>query len=116
MAISAEQLNVILSARDREFTRAMERSQRQVERFAKQTNQSLLSVSGSFKAMATAARTFLPALSAGAIISQVRRVVSEVSQIAGLSQIAGTTAEEFQRFAVGAETVGFRDGQDRRHH
>ena len=107
MAISAEQLNVILSARDREFTRAMERSQRQVERFAKQTNQSLLSVSGSFKAMATAARTFLPALSAGAIISQVRRVVSEVSQIAGLSQIAGTTAEEFQRFAVGAETVGF---------
>jgi hypothetical protein len=46
MAISAEQLNVILSARDREFTRAMERSQRQVERFAKQTNQSLLSVSG----------------------------------------------------------------------
>jgi hypothetical protein len=107
MAISAEQLNVILSARDREFTRAMERSQRRVERFAKQTNQSLLSVSGSFKAMATAARTFLPALSAGAIISQVRRVVSEVSQIAGLSQIAGTTAEEFQRFAVGAETVGF---------
>ena len=107
MAISAEQLNVILSARDREFTRAMERSQRQVERFAKQTNQSLLSVSGSFKAMATAARTFLPALSAGAIISQVRRVVSEVSQIEVLSQIAGTTAEEFQRFAVGAETVGF---------
>jgi hypothetical protein len=107
MAISAEQLNVILSARDREFTRAMERSQRRVERFAKQTNQSLLSVSGSFKAMATAARTFLPALSAGAIISQVRRVVSEVSQIEVLSQIAGTTAEEFQRFAVGAETVGF---------
>ena len=107
MAISAEQLNVILSARDREFTRAMERSQRRVERFAKQTNQSLLSVSGSFKAMATAAKTFLPALSAGAIISQVRRVVSEVSQIEVLSQIAGTTAEEFQRFAVGAETVGF---------
>jgi hypothetical protein len=107
MAISAEQLNVILSARDREFTRAMERSQRRVERFAKQTNKSLLSVSGSFKAMATAAKTFLPALSAGAIISQVRRVVSEVSQIEVLSQIAGTTAEEFQRFAVGAETVGF---------
>jgi hypothetical protein len=107
MAISAEQLNVILSARDREFTRAMERAQRRVERFSRESNNSLNSTSRAFGVLINAAKGFLPALSAGAIVSQMRRIVSEGSRIATLSQIAGTTAEEFQRFAVGAQTVGF---------
>ena len=107
MAISAEQLNVILSARDREFTRAMERSQRRVERFSRESNKSLNSTSRAFGMLINAAKGFLPALSAGAIVAQMRRIVSEGSRIATLSQIAGTTAEEFQRFAVGAQTVGF---------
>ena len=107
MAISAEQLNVILSARDREFTRAMERSQRRVEQFSRESNKSLNSTSRAFGMLINAAKGFLPALSAGAIVAQMRRIVSEGSRIATLSQIAGTTAEEFQRFAIGAETVGF---------
>lgn len=107
MAISAEQLNVILSARDREFTRAMERSQRRVERFSRESNRSLNSTSAAFVALINMAKGLLPALSAGAIVAQMRRIVSEGSRIATLSQIAGTTAEEFQRFAIGAETVGF---------
>jgi len=37
MAISAETLNIILAARDKEFTKAMDRSQKRVERFAKQS-------------------------------------------------------------------------------
>jgi hypothetical protein len=41
MAISAEQLNIILSARDKEFTKAMERSQRRVEMFAKKSQKSM---------------------------------------------------------------------------
>ena len=82
MAISAEQLNVILSARDREFTRAMDRAQRRVERFSQQSKRSLMSASGSFTALAGAARTFLPALSAALVVRQVRRVVSELDEIA----------------------------------
>ena len=107
MAISAEQLNVILSARDREFTRAMERAQRRVERFSRESNQNLNSTTRAFNMLIGAAKGFLPALSAGAIVAQMRRIVSEGNRIATLSQIAGTTAEEFQRFAIGAETVGF---------
>jgi hypothetical protein len=107
MAISAEQLNVILSARDREFTRAMERSQRRVERFSRESNRNLNSTSRAFGMLINAAKGFLPALSAGAVVSQMRRIVSEGNRIATLSQIAGTTAEEFQRFAIGAQTVGF---------
>jgi undecaprenyl pyrophosphate synthase len=107
MAISAEQLNVILSARDREFTRAMERAQRRVERFSRESNRNLNSTSRAFGMLINAAKGFLPALSAGAVVAQMRRIVSEGNRIATLSQIAGTTAEEFQRFAIGAQTVGF---------
>ncbi len=59
MAISAEQLNVILSARDREFTRAMDRAQRRVERFSQQSNRSLMSARGAFTALAGASRRVL---------------------------------------------------------
>ena len=107
MAISAEQLNVILSARDREFTRAMERAQRRVERFSRESNQNLNSTTRAFNMLIGAAKGFLPALSAGAVVAQMRSIVSEGNRIATLSQIAGTTAEEFQRFAIGAQTVGF---------
>ena len=107
MAISAEQLNVILSARDREFTRAMERAERRVQRFSNQSSRNLSQTSQAWGALAMQARAFLPALSAGVIVSEVRRVVSEGARIENLARLAGTTSEEFQRFAAGARTVGF---------
>jgi hypothetical protein len=106
MAISAEQLNVILSARDREFTRAMDRAQRRVETFANKSNKSLLSASGSFTALAGAARTFLPALSAGIIVQQVRRVVSELDQIGKKADAIGLTTDALQELRVIAEEAG----------
>jgi hypothetical protein len=48
MAINAEQLNIILSARDKEFTKAMERSQKRVEQFASKSQKGLSSVGKSF--------------------------------------------------------------------
>lgn len=57
MAISAEQLNIILSAKDKEFARAMERNQRRVERFSKQSQRNLNKTSKSFDLLSsTAAR------------------------------------------------------------
>ena len=106
MAISAEQLNVILSARDREFTRAMDRAQRRVERFSKQTNRGLMSASGSFTALAGAARTFLPALSAGLIVQQVRRVVSELDEIGKKADAIGLTTDALQELRTVAEEAG----------
>ena len=41
MAITAQELNVILSARDKQFTRAMDRAQKRVERFAKKSTKDL---------------------------------------------------------------------------
>lgn len=107
MAISAEQLNVILSARDREFTRAMERAERRVQRFSNQSSRNLSQTSQAWGALGMQVKAFLPALSAGVLVSEIRRVVSEGARIENLARLAGTTSEEFQRFAAGARTVGF---------
>ena len=106
MAIRAEQLNVILSARDREFTRAMDRAQRRVERFSQQSNRSLMSSGKAFTALAGAARTFLPALSAGLVIQQVRRVVSELDEIGKKADAIGLTTDALQELRTVAEEAG----------
>lgn len=106
MAISAEQLNVILSARDREFTRAMERAQRQVQRFSRQSSRELMSTTAAFNAMTSAARTFLPALSAGLVVQQVRRVVSELDNIGKTADRLGLTTDALQELRAAAATAG----------
>lgn len=106
MAITAEQLNVILSARDREFTRAMDRAQRRVDRFANQSSRSLGSTTRAWGALATQARAFLPALSAGVIVSQVRRVISELDEIGKKADAIGLTTDALQELRVNAEEAG----------
>jgi hypothetical protein len=106
MAISAEQLNVILSARDREFTRAMERSQRRVESFSKRSNQNLMSTTAAFNTMISAARGLLPALSAGLVVNEVRRVVTELDNIGKTADRLGLTTDALQELRAAAQTAG----------
>ena len=106
MAITAEQLNVILSARDREFTRAMDRAQRRVDRFANQSTRSLGSTTRAWGALATQARAFLPALSAGVIVSQARRVISQLDEIGKKADAIGLTTDALQELRVNAEEAG----------
>jgi hypothetical protein len=106
MAITAEQLNVILSARDREFTRAMDRAQRRVDRFANQSTRSLGNTTKAWAALASQARAFLPALSAGVIVSQARRVISELDEIGKKADAIGLTTEALQELRVNAEEAG----------
>lgn len=106
MAISAEQLNIILTARDKEFTRAMDRSQRRVERFARQSNKSLKSTSVNFGMLAAAAKRFLPALGAGLIISQVRQITTEMDEIGKKADQIGITTDALQELRFVAEGAG----------
>jgi hypothetical protein len=106
MAISAEQLNVILSARDREFTRAMDRAQRRVQTFASKTNSSLLAAGKGFKMLSSQASAFIPALSAAIVVQQVRRVVSELDQIGKKADAIGLTTDALQELRVIAEEAG----------
>jgi hypothetical protein len=106
MAISAEQLNIILSAQDRSLTQALNRSTRNVNRFARQSQQNLSRTSRSFDSLGKAAKRLAPIIAAAVSVGAARNAITLGKEIADLARIAGTTAEEFQELAFAAKTVG----------
>jgi hypothetical protein len=113
MAISAETLNIILAARDKEFTKAMDRSQRRVERFAKQSQKQLSKTGRSFDALSGVASKFGVALSAGVVASGFARMIKDATDAAvridNLSRVAGLSAERFQEMTFAARKFGVQE-------
>ena len=106
MAISAETLNVILSARDKEFTRAMDRSQKRVERFAKQSNKSLGKTSQAFDKLSGAVTAVVAAMSAGALVSSLKQVTQKLDDIGKTADQIGITTDALQELRTVAESSG----------
>ena len=112
MAISAEQLNIILAAKDREFAKAMAANARRVQRFESESKKSLGGVSRSFDLLGSAAGRLGVSLSAGALatgmLSSIKNAIDAGAAIHNLAMIAGTGTTEFQKFAIAAKTVGIQ--------
>ena len=106
MAISAEQLNIILSAKDKEFTRAMDRSQKRVERFAKTSNKSLGETSQAFNKLGGAVTAVVAAMSAGALVSSLKQVVQKLDDIGKTADQIGITTDALQELRTVAESSG----------
>jgi hypothetical protein len=111
MAISAEQLNVILSARDREFTKAMDRAQNRVNRFAQRSNKDLSATGKAFDLLATSAKRLGPAIAAALSVQAFRGALSAASEIDNLSRIAGVASDQFQVLALTSQQFGI--GQEK---
>jgi len=111
MAISAEQLNIILTAKDKQFTRAMERNQRRVERFAGRSQKSLSKTSASFNALGAAAKRLGPAIAAAFSVQAINSSINAAAEIAKLSSLAGIASDEFQILA--ATSAQFGIGQEK---
>lgn len=113
MAINAEQLNIILAARDKEFTKAMDRSQKRVERFAKQSQKQLSKTGKSFEALSGVASKFGVALSAGVVASGFARMIKDATDAAvridNLSRVAGLSVERFQEMTFAAAKFGVQE-------
>jgi len=113
MAINAEQLNIILAARDKEFTKAMDRSQKRVERFAQQSQKQLSKTGKSFDALSGVASKFGVALSAGVVASGFARMIKDATDAAvridNLSRVAGLSAERFQEMTFAARKFGVQE-------
>lgn len=106
MAISAEQLNIILSARDKEFTKAMTANQKRVERFAKNSQKSLSKASKGFDALAKRAKAVAPVLAAAFSINAIKGVVDATAEIGTLADVAGVSATRFQELAFASSNFG----------
>lgn len=110
MAITAQELNVILSARDKQFTKAMDRAQRRVERFANKSKKDLSKTTNAFSNLTSMIGKLGIALSAGTIVTGFARSLDSAlklsKEIDNLSTLAGVGAEEFQRFSFASKQVG----------
>lgn len=109
-AISASELNVILQARDKEFTKAMDRAQRRVERFAKQSGKGLSNTTRSFDMLSSAASKLGLAFSAGAVFTGFSALINNATQSAkalqNLANLAGVNVERFQEMSFASQSVG----------
>jgi hypothetical protein len=106
MAISAQELNIILSARDKEFARAMTANQRRVERFSKQSAQNLSQTSKSFGMLGAAAKKVVPLLAGVIAVSTISRIIEGAVEIGNLARVAGVSAERFQELAFAGNAFG----------
>ena len=104
MAITAQELNVILSARDKQFTKAMDRAQRRVERFSKKSQKDLSRTTKSFSHLSDMVGKLGIALSTGALATGLARSIDQSTKFAkeltNLSNLAGVGVEDFQRLSL----------------
>ena len=107
MAISAEELNILLRVKDEQLKRAMKQNDRLIARFAKQSENNLGKSTKAFKALAASAIALTPILAGTFGVQAIRGAARQAKEIQNLSNLAGVTAEEFQKLAVAADTVGF---------
>jgi hypothetical protein len=106
MAINAEQLNIILSARDKEFTKAMERSQKRVEQFASKSQKGLSSVGKSFDGLGSIAKRLLPILAGAFSIQKIAGIINTAAEVEKLASVAGVSVERFQELSFAAKSFG----------
>jgi hypothetical protein len=110
MAVSAEQLNIILSARDKEFAKAMERSQKRVERFASKSQKDLTRTGKAFDVLSVSASKFAAVMSTTAVLYGIQNMIDQSTRLAkevdNLSRISGTGVERFQELAFASKSVG----------
>lgn len=110
MAINAEQLNIILAARDKEFTKAMDRANRRVENFARKSQSNLSKTSKAFDGLGAVAGKLGVALSAGAVATGFATLIDNATKTAreltNLSRIAGTGVERFQELSFASQSMG----------
>ena len=106
MAISAQELSVILSARDRQFTKAMDRAQRRVQGFAAKSQKELGKTTRAFNGLSHAAKRLAPILAAAVGVRAAQNASNVAAEIGRLSQVANASTTEFQKFAIAAKTVG----------
>lgn len=107
MAFNAEQLNIIVAARTEQLQKEMDKAQRKIKMFEAKGKKSLNNTSKSFDALGRAARTLGPILAAAFSVQTITSLTRSAAEIGKLADIAGTGVVEFQKFAVGAKTVGF---------
>lgn len=106
MAISAEQLNIILTAKDKAFASAMEKNAKRVQAFESKSSKSLKGTSKAFDGLASTAKRLGPALAAAFSVQAIKGAINSAVEIQNLSTLAGVASGEFQILAATSSQFG----------
>lgn len=106
MAISAEQLNIILAAKDREFAKAMAANSKRVENFAKKADKDLSGAGASFDRLAQAAKGLAAAAVFQQLASSVRAAADKLGDLADAANSIGLTTTALQELRYAAQLSG----------
>jgi ribosomal protein L17 len=106
MAISAEQLNIILTAKDKAFAAAMDKNAKRIASFAKTANKDLSVVSVGFDKLAGAAAAFITVSAIQQLGVAVRDAANKMGDLKDASEAIGITTDALQELQYAAQLSG----------
>jgi len=106
MAVTAEELNVIIGANVQGLTKAIDRAERRIERFSKQSQKQMSSTSKAFDNLGKAAKKLGPLIATALTVQTIRSLVDTGIEIENLSRVSGIAAERFQELSYAARQFG----------
>lgn len=108
MAISAEQLNIILTAKDREFAKAMDANARRIERFAQKANKDLAGAGAIFTKLAGAAQGLAAVAVFQQLATSVKAAADRLGDLADAANSIGLTTTALQELRYAALLSGIQ--------
>lgn len=108
MAISAEQLNIILTAKDREFAKAMAANSRRIEKFAQKANKDLASTGDMFDRFAVAAQGLAAVAVFQQLATSVKAAADRMGDLADAADSIGITTTALQELRYAAQMSGIQ--------
>ena len=106
MAISAEQLNIILTAKDKAFAAAMDKNAKRIAGFAKNANKDLSIVSMGFSKLGGAAAAFLSVAAIQQLGVAVRDAANKLGDLKDAADAIGITTDALQKLQYSAQLSG----------
>lgn len=106
MAISAEQLNIILTAKDKAFAAAMDKNAKRIANFAKNANKDLGIASMGFNKLAGAAAAFVSVAAIQQLGAAVRDAANKLGDLKDAASAIGITTDALQKLQYAAQMNG----------
>lgn len=106
MAISAEQLNIILTAKDREFAKAMDANSKRIEGFAKKADKDLSGAGDALNRLAGIAKGFAAVAVFQQLSAAVRGAADRLGDLQDAANSIGITTAALQELRYAAQMNG----------
>jgi len=106
MAISAEQLNIILTAKDKAFAAAMDKNAKRVSSFAKNADKDLGMASAGFSKLAKGVAAFATIAGIQRLGTMVRDAANRLGDLKDASDAIGITTDAMQELTYAAQLSG----------